>query len=133
MQFAASVRSYLYKSTSRRGPGLHPEISKYGLISISFNPIPYTPFMVNERKTDTSKSLSVYQTSTFSKTGQCPGHTHFPPLAFTGKQLIRPAEFNPVYNFPTQCQVMFIAQTLNQPGNFIHCCRPAGPLIFPKN
>lgn len=127
MQFAASIGSYLYKSMSGRGQGLHPEITRDGFTSFSFNPVPYIPFMVNERKMDTSKSQSVqFQTSTFSKTGLCPRHIHFP--SFTWKQMIRPAEFNPVHNFPTQCQVMFIAQTLNQPGNFIHCCRPAGAL-----
>lgn len=44
---------------------------------------------------------------TFSKTVQCPRHSNFPFMAFTGKQMIRPDEFNPVNNFPTQSQVMF--------------------------
>jgi len=127
MQFAASRA--LYKSTSGNGQGLYPEITKDGFIFFSFNPVPYIPFTVSERKMDNTKSQSVqFQTSTFSKTGWCPRHIQFPSLAFTGKQMIKPAEFIPVYNFPTQGQVTVLAQTLNQPGNFIHCCRPAGAL-----
>lgn len=112
-----------------RGQGLHTEITKDGFISFSFQPVPYVPFMVNKRKMDTSKSRSVqFQTSAFSKTGRCPTNIHFCSLALMGKQMTRPHEHNPAYNFPTQCHKIFIAQTPNQPGNSVHCCRPAGTL-----
>lgn len=44
---------------------------------------------------------------TFSKTVQCSRCSNFPFKTFTGKQMTRPDEYNPLNNFPTQSQVIF--------------------------
>lgn len=145
MQFAASIGSYLYKSRSGRGQGLHPEITKDGFIpeitkdgltSFSFNPVPYIPFMVNERKMDASKSQSLRLRHLLSpkQVGALDISVFLLWLSLESRWS---EQLNStLYHFPTQRQVMFIDQTLNQPGNFTHCCRPAGaPKVrfFPKN